>query len=85
MPVVRVRYLASFQICCRKASERVPIGRGESLEDLRRRLIVKYGADFEKCLSGERCVVFINGKEASGNSRLQDNDEVTFAIALGGG
>ena len=85
MPVVRVRYLASFQLCARKAVERIPIGRGESLEDLRRQLISRYGGGFERYLDEERCVIFVNGEEASRNPVLQDNDEVIFAIALGGG
>jgi len=85
MPLVRVKYLASFQVCARKTGERIPISRGESLEDLQRRLISKYGGGFERCLDEERCVIFVNGEEASGNPVLQDNDEVIFAIALGGG
>ena len=85
MPVIKINYLASFQALTGKKSERYPIGNGESLESLKRKLTSKYGENFERQLNTELTIVFLNGNETSGNPTLNDNDKISFAMLFGGG
>ena len=85
MPVVKVKYLASFQALTGRESERVPISEGESLEGLKRKLSLRYGAGFERQLYEYLSIALINGSEISGNPALNDLDEISFATVVGGG
>ena len=80
-----VAFVASFQGFTGKENERVSIRDGEHFEDLKRKLVLRYGTNFSQRLDGHLAIVFLNGKQVSENPILNDRDEIVFAAVVGGG
>ncbi|MCE2854184.1 MAG: MoaD/ThiS family protein [Ilumatobacteraceae bacterium] len=78
--MARVRLFAVAREAAGTANDTIA---GDTISDVLQAAVAKYGTHFGEVLSS--CKVWLNGEEASGTTRVSDDDEVAVLPPVSGG
>ncbi len=78
--MARVRLFAAAREAAGTANDTIA---GDTISDVLQAAVAKYGTHFGEVLSS--CKVWLNGEEASGTTRVSDDDEVAVLPPVSGG
>lgn len=83
MPLITLKYLATFSNLTGRREEKLRVEEGSKLRDLMSKLYLKYGRKFEE--QAKQALIILNGRQADLNETLSHGDEVVVSYPVGGG